>query len=300
MSESKYWCFTSFNSDFLENFKDTIQSLIDNEELTYCVCQIETCPNTNKEHLQGYAIFPKKKRIQRVKSIFGIQDLHLEKRRGDHKQAKAYCMKDESRRDGPFEFGDDSDYEGTRKRKLEDVKIRIDEGTDEVTIADEFFPLWCRYYRSFSQYKMLKSRSRDFKTEVRVYYGPPGTGKSRRATYEAGPSAYRKPLGEWWDGYDGVSNVIIDDYYGWIRFDELLRCLDRYGHRVPIKGGFVNFAPKLLILTSNVEPRKWYSEERISDLRFEALKRRLDLVELMEDFWEEPITEVGEQLEPQP
>lgn len=289
---SKYWLFTSFNETFLGNHEAIFGELLQKDELTYGVYQIEECPETKRDHIQGYFVFKKRKRISSIKKLIGDNSLHLEKRRGNHSEAKEYCTKDESRKQGPYVFGDDESLRVSKKRKLEDVRERLMSGASEVDIADEFFGLWCRYSKAFQGYRALKQRPRDFKSEVRVYYGLSGTGKSRRATYEAGASAYRKPLGEWWDGYDGESNVIIDDFYGWLRFDELLRCLDRYSHRVPVKGGFVNFAPKLVIITSNVEPRQWYNEERINDLRFTALTRRLDVIEEMNEPWEEPIEDL--------
>lgn len=30
--------------------------------------------------------------------------------------------------------------------------------------------------------------------------------------------------------------MVIDDFYGWIPYDEMLRVMDRYPHKVPIKG----------------------------------------------------------------
>ncbi len=256
--------------------------------MKYCIYQIEECPNTKKRHLQGYFVFSARKRLDSVKKLLGDNTIHLEKRRGSHDEAKKYCSKDESRLEGPFEFGNDEDLINTKKRKLDEVKDRIRSGASEVDIADEYFGLWCRYFKAFNSYRMLISEPRDFKTEVRVYWGKAGVGKSRRATYEAGPGVYRKPRGEWWDGYDGESNVILDDFYGWIKLDELLRICDRYSHRVPVKGGYVNFRPKLIIFTSNVEPLEWYSEDVLKgDIR-EAFLRRFEVVEYMSEPWVEP------------
>ncbi|KAL0152209.1 hypothetical protein M9458_051932 [Cirrhinus mrigala] len=53
----------------------------------------------------------------------------------------------------------------------------------------------------------------------------------------------------WWDGYDGQDNVIIDDFYGWIAYDELLRVCDRYPCKVPVKGAFVEFVAKWEFVT---------------------------------------------------
>lgn len=285
---SKYWLFTSFNSVFLENHTAIFEELISKNELTYGVYQIEKCPNTGKEHIQGYFVFSKRKRLSSIKKLLGDNTIHLEQRKGSHQQAKDYCTKDESRLHGPYEYGDDKDLVKSKKRKFEDIRDKIKSGASELDIADEYFGLWVRYYKAFSAYRMLVSKPRDFETEVRVYWGKAGVGKSRRATYEAGPNAYRKPRGKWWDGYDGESNVIFDDFYGWIELDELLRICDRYAHRVPVKGGYVNFRPRLIIFTSNVDPLSWYKEDVLKgDIR-DAFLRRFKVVEEMTEPWVEP------------
>ena len=60
--------------------------------------------------------------------------------------------------------------------------------------------------------------------------------KSRRAYYEAieefgARGVYFKMRDSgaqsWWDEYEGQPCVIINDFYGWIRYDDLLRLLDR-------------------------------------------------------------------------
>lgn len=288
MSRSNYWLFTSFNTIFLENHKTIMEELISKQELKYCIYQIEECPNTKKRHLQGYFVFSTRKRLDTIKKLLGDNTIHLERRRGSHDDAKRYCSKEESRVEGPFEFGDDEDLRKSKKRKLDEIRDRIQSGASERDIADEYFGLWVRYHKAFNAYRLLISQSRDFETEVRCYWGKAGVGKSRRASYEAGPNAYRKPLGPWWDGYDGEQNVIFDDFYGWIKLDEFLRICDRYQHRVPVKGGFVNFRPKLIIFTSNVEPLKWYSEDILQgDIR-DAFLRRFNKIEEMTEPWVEP------------
>lgn len=288
MSRTKYWLLTFFKDEIIQTHQSYFKEIFQENEqkIQYFVYQIERAPDTGRLHIQAYLCLRDRARLPGVKQLVKDQTVHCEPRRGTHKQAVDYCTKEETRIEGPFEYGEEP--LDSRKRKLDDIKKSIDEGWTDLDIANEHFGIWCRYFKAFREYRMLSQPTRNFKTEVRVYYGPTGVGKSRRASYEAGPNAYRKPLGEWWDGYDGESNVIIDDYYGWLRFDELLRCLDRYPHRVPIKGGFVNFAPRLVIITSNVEPRGWYDTERINQFRFDALVRRFDVVEEMTEQWTEP------------
>ena len=85
------------------------------------------------------------------------------------------------------------------------------------------------------------SEKRDFKTKLIVLIGRPGTGKSRLANeiskYVYEDKSYDKPRGEWWDGYDEETEcVIIDDFYGLLKYDELLKITDRYLYIGHVKG----------------------------------------------------------------
>lgn len=279
---------TIFSADWLEHFEEKCNALISTKTCSYIVLQKEKCPNTERLHLQGYFAFTNRVRFSGVKTALKDNSVHIEPRKGSHDEAYAYCTKDESRVEGPFVYGNDGTIKKSGDNKFKAMLDDVKAGRNDLELAETHSGLWLRYYKALQYYRTLTVPARDFKTEVRVYYGASGVGKSRRAAFEAGVQVYRKPRGEWWDGYDGSSNVIIDDFYGWIPFDELLRCLDRYSHRVPVKGGFVNFAPKLVIITSNVEPRGWYDAERINEYRFAALLRRLDIVEEMVEEWLPP------------
>lgn len=121
----------------------------------------------------------------------------------------------------------------------------------------------------------MPARDQNEAPEIEIFWGPSGSGKTRRAV-EENPGAYilTKPRDKsslWWNGYNGQSTVIIDEFYGWIQYDFLLRLLDRYPLRVEIKGGAVNMAATKFVITSNKPWREWY--KNIDDLS--ALERRI-------------------------
>jgi len=113
--------------------------------------------------------------------------------------------------------------------------------------------------------------------DVRVLYihGPSGCGKTR-AIHQAYPDAYWKPEGQWWDGYEGQAVVVLDDYYSDIPYALLLRVLDRYPLRLPVKGGFVPAEYSTVIFTSNATLDEQYPN--MMSTRREALYRRIHCV----------------------
>ena len=56
----------------------------------------------------------------------------------------------------------------------------------------------------------------------------------------------------------GHEVVIIDEFYGWLPFDLLLRVCDRYPLLVETKGGQTQFVAKVIVITSNSLPSNWY------------------------------------------
>jgi len=146
-------------------------------------------------------------------------------------------------------------------------------------IADQFPQQFIMYHKGIGTWKdmMQLNTPRDFKTKVIVLVGDPGIGKSRFANEVATKlynSVYYKPRGEWWDGMtEETECVIIDDFYGWLKYDELLKIMDRYPYRVPIKGAFVNFRPKCIIITSYALPDCLYS---FAGYNTAAIRRRID------------------------
>ena len=67
-------------------------------DVRYCVWQLEAGEN-GTPHLQGYVVLEKKKRLGGMKRLDG--QAHWEIRKGTHAQAKKYCQKEETRKDGP-------------------------------------------------------------------------------------------------------------------------------------------------------------------------------------------------------
>lgn len=265
--QSKYWCFTLCNPVTYEE----PQSLRNYEYLVY---QVEV-GDEGTEHLQGYVCFKNRTKLSSIKKI--MPTAHLEMRGGTHEKAKGYCMKEDTRIMGPYEFGDDSKIPKGRGERsdLWEVKKLLDEDQPESKIQDQCFGSWVRYHKAFELYRSQRGSKRDTPPRVEIYYGVSGSGKSSQALKEL-PNAFvlNRPANNnsvvWWDGYQTGQDVIMDEFYGWIPYMDILRILDRYAYQVQIKGGFTNFKAPRIIITSNKSPKLWYA--KVKDRS--ALQRR--------------------------
>lgn len=286
---SRHYCFTINNPDIewdpdvpLPNDPAGLFNLMD-DKVAYCIYAYEI-GKEGTPHLQGYIQFNQAVRFARIAKWGGewarasVPNNGFVK--GTAEQNVAYVSKvdDETHVAGPWTYGE-MNTQGKRNDINQLVDI-IKEDKSLKRVATEMPEMIVKYPRGCEKLmELLDERERDWKTEVIVYWGKAGTGKSRRAYEEGGEKAYflRKGNGGsiWWDGYEGNENVIIDDFYGWIPWDMLLRICDRYPMTVDIKGGSRKFLAKKIWITSNVHPRDWYNFEKNTNMKYEAFERRI-------------------------
>lgn len=84
------------------------------ESIRRAVVQKEKCPDTGREHFQGFLELNAPMRFAGIKSLIRCDSSHLEKRKGTPLQAWEYCVKEESRVDGPWMYGDPPKGQGHR------------------------------------------------------------------------------------------------------------------------------------------------------------------------------------------
>lgn len=259
------WCFTLF--DVAWSVKDAQQS-----EIKYLIYQKEKCPTSNREHYQGYCELLSKVGIKKFKSILNSESAHVESRKGTRDQARAYCQKEDTRIDGPFEYGVWEHSQGHRS-DLDTLVTCVKEGLTDLQLLDKIPSTFARYYKTVDKIRSVldKEKSRDFrKLKVYVYWGAPGTGKTR-TVYTKGPVYNYNWRAKWWDGYEGEDILLIDDFNGNYDFELLLNILDGYQLRLEIKGSHTYARYTQVYLTSNFPPDKWYPfQENIA-----ALYRRI-------------------------
>lgn len=243
MGGSKNWCFTWFNQPTpCGGWKEDI--------MEYMICGDEVCPETKKQHIQGYVKFKDRRNENFVRRLFPKASVRSCK--GTPKQNVTYCSKGGKYHD----HGAILKSQGSRS-DLEDVKGLIDSGCSIKDLREHHYPTYIRYQKALINDREFHLPDRSWPTELHIYWGTTGTGKSRKCFAE-NLGAYWKTRGDWWDGYDGNETIIIDEFYGWMSIDSILRLCDRYPLLLPTKGGFRKCQAKKVIFTSNKPWKDWW------------------------------------------
>lgn len=274
-------CFT-LNSPKIDDY-GRLYDLFNSDICRYGVVGEEYAPTTGTKHLQGYVALTKKLTFETLKTAIGTS-AHIEPAKGSARQNQTYCIKD-----GNFAEYGDIPLPGKRS-DLDSACAAIKLGKRNHEIANEFPSTWVRYAQGLKNLRMdlLPPFKRDV-PNVRVYVGPKGTGKSTRAEQEAsalGDIYYKMcATGQWWPGYEGQPAVVFNDFYGGMKYSELLQLLDRFGGEVQIKGSSVPVRTNDFWFTSNKSIHQWYPN--ITDTS--ALARRITIYERMDSIEGEPI-----------
>lgn len=228
-------------------------------------------------HLHVYIRLKTKKRLSAMKEMHG--EAHWEPVK-DRKACIAYCSK------GETFVNKVTGYHHSDSAQA--LSLALSGGL--AAVASEFPQIYLRHSRALAEYRrlMLSAVQRQ-KPAVSWLWGPTGVGKSKMAREGREPNQIYTQYGPnskgaamWWDGYEGQERVIMDDFRPWwCPFSFLLALLDRYQMQVQVKGGFVNFVPLEIIITTTSEPATLFSGAYRSPEDIRQLERRIDSVVAM-------------------
>lgn len=265
MSKHRAYAFTSFE----------MEELIfggKSPKFEYLIIGFEECPTTKRKHIQGYIYFKNPRSFNSVKRLLG--KAHVEAAKGTPQENRKYCAKG-----GLFkEFGKIPE-QGKRNDILALRNAIIEGKTDyEIIVDDGLCETYARYIKFADRCRetVQKEQAKTFrKLEVIVLYGPAGTGKTRYV-YENERDVYTLTQAQkevWFDGYCGEKVLIIDDFYGWIKWAFMLKLLDGHPCRLNKKGGGGYALWEKVYVTSNKPPWEWYKKGYPDEL-----KRRINSI----------------------
>lgn len=283
MSTGRRFCFTYFikDEDDLFSLDERIRKIREGLHFRGMCYQLERCPRTLREHLQGYIEYNAPRKFNAVLKELP-QSAHLELARGNRASNIAYCSKPDSRVEGPWcdDILNSTKGQGHRSDLCEIGRQIVSGEIDECELATERPDLYIKYPRGIRELfgiSALRSKTHlRTSLNVQVIWGPAGTGKTRAAMADLHSTFLLDASNSdtlWFDGYQGETTLVVDDFYGWIRHGTLLRILDIYPYRCPLKGSHTYAAWTRVIITSNKHPSTWY--ERFPWRDDEPLKRRI-------------------------
>jgi len=218
-------------------------------------------------HLQGYCQLKEQTGRPAIKKI--LTGFWFAKSNGTAAQASNYCKKD----DDYYEYGQMK--RAGKRTDIDDLYHMAAANKSDIEIGEYNPSGYLRYHRAIDRVRLnyMRSNKKFEPVKVTVLWGEAGKGKSRKA-YEIDPNLYHFTHMEgpiWFDGYRGEKTILINDFYGNIRYSYLLELLDGYKFNIPVKGGFTWKMWNHVIITSNKHPQFWYKKGFTP-----ALKRRID------------------------
>jgi Putative viral replication protein len=277
---SRAWCFTVN----VTNKDEWNPSEVGSELVRYLVCQLEQAPTTGQLHYQGYAEFKNAIRMAQCKNILNSRWVHVEPRRGTRDEAREYCMTEETRVAGPWEFGKwVGGGQGTRSDLQSAIEL-VKQGKTSQEIASELPEVYIRNHAGID--KMVSMTRTAMAPErrnmaVHIHYGVPGSGKTWKAREDALASVKRRGESDYFDwpsnteqpvGYNGQSVVVIEEFNGWIPASTLKKFLDVYKANAKVPYTTVPWMAQEIYITSNYDPKTWYTK----DVEWKAIARRVN------------------------
>lgn len=267
MSRNRNFVFT-FN-----NYPNT--ELVDNLNCKYIAYSKEIAPSTGTPHLQGFVAFKNAKTHAQAKRL--LPGCYVAPMMGSIAENDSYCSKAGTLIErGEKPLSNDNNGKKEKERWEEARKAAI-EGRLEDVDADIYIRCYCSL-KNIEKDHMIKPPPVD----VRCFWiwGQTGTGKSHivETTF---PDCYKKNMEDmkWFDGYDNHEVVYLEDMDKYqIKWGGMLKRLaDKWPMQASIKGSMKYIRPKVVIVTSNVEPSDiWYDPATLDPLlrRFKVIEKK--------------------------
>lgn len=274
MSRSRGWCFT------INNPKEEDEKNVKKIDYSYIIVGKEI-GEQGTEHLQGYVYFKNQRSLKSVSKK--IPRAHLEVARGNTEQNVKYCSKD-----GVWFEDGDRPKQGARI-DLDEIGAAILKGDSTVDEIAQNNPMaYHQYGRTMEKLEdiRLKNLKRDGMTEGIWIWGKTGVGKSHEAYRIANEcESYYVWANDngWQDGYTGQECVIIDDFRGSIKYEEILKLVDKWEYSLKRRNRCpMPFVSRKVIITSSMPPEDIYCNLNERD-SLEQLYRRYEVIELKND-----------------
>lgn len=257
----------------LPDAEEWLQNLYTSTKATYVVGQLEAGNDTGRPHIQAYGNWSNKIRFGALKRYAPTVDLREVKIDNGVRQ---YCMKEETRVAGPWEFGK---IPLSRNSKTDWALIKqAAKSGDFDKVPDS---VYVKHYSTLQRIYKDNCKVLPSPALRGIYiYGKSEVGKSTLARdLFPGEPVYNKLHNKWFDGYQNETVIIWDDlglshplYFS----DYFKVWTDRHGVRGETKGGVVPLNHKYFIFTSQYSFEEMFTDPKTR----EAMGRRCFIYEM--------------------
>lgn len=239
----------SFRNFFItiNNYSEEEYNALYEMPCRYLVIGKEVGKKCGQPHIHACLVFENARSWKKMKSLF--PRARIEKMKGSPEEARTYCVKD-----GDYVEKGDCPKQGKRN-DIVFVMDMVQEGLNMRQMLPEVSNFQTiRIAETVMKYYEVP---RDYKPIVKWFWGATGTGKTEMAFKMFKDEDYYVCMdtGQWWEGYDGQENIIIDELReDFMKYPQLLKLLDRYEYRIQVKGSSRQFKGRNIIITSHFHP----------------------------------------------
>lgn len=252
---------------------DKLQSYVDMGHATYIIFQSEVCPETKREHLQGFVQFSSPVTWRKLKNDID-ESIHISRVDGSPEQNVAYCSKNDSH-DGKIRF---HAGELSKQGKRTDLSALIEaaytgKSKKQLLLNPDTAAPAIRYSKGVDAlvHAVGKQEKRHYPTVGVALTGVTLAGKSTVAnTFPDVSHVQRHDSVMWFDSYrEGSFTCVFDEFEGQPSLSKAMfkQCIDKWPYDVPNKGSHLTWSPHIFVMCSNHEPSEWYTDNFMNDDR---------------------------------
>lgn len=244
----------------------------------YIVFQHEVGKKSGTPHFQIYMYMKKQCRITAIHKICPGLAVKPKYAKSTPAQCRTYCMKSDTRTEGPWEFGtcpitDDGKAVGQgRRTDLEAVHGMIKEGKSYYQITEEFPAEAMKFHSGIKAVIRVQPPPPKVAPNVMWLWGETGTGKSHLAYHDgdipledicmSNPDKSRV-----FEQYTGQKRFIFDDYSpDQVSHGDLKRYLDKYPIMVKTMYDTRHFNPVEIFVTCSYPPSQWWAGNKLAEI----------------------------------
>lgn len=288
--KARAYVFTTFGPLLPDGSVSSVfEDSVDIGEKGYILYGRETCPETQRKHLQGMVIFPNARPLTTVLKQFAPRHIEMCKSPSD---SVTYCKKEGEFVErgvppNPSKQAVNAHHERKNAARRKESKERY-AGVLEYAMVGDLEAVRvvepALFLQSYSTLKRIAVDYMKFPPAIPLLqnlwvYGPSGTGKSHFARLLAFPGAfdrgeiYLKACNHWWDGYSRQPICLMEELSpDHQKLAPLLKqWADIWSFSAEIKGGTISARPLHFIVTSNYSIEEVFGSYHVD---VAAIKRR--------------------------